>query len=97
MGGFERLDEPRMLDAAPLTAVCFLEKSHETKLDPLKNKKEIIVKLLACLVKPLVTVDWMEKMVSLIEEISFNVPCYILKFNKNDTSMDLASRLKYAK
>lgn len=81
--------------SAPLTAIFFLEKASETKLIQLESKKEIAVKLLACLIKPLVTIDWWEKMLSLMEKISYTVPCYILKFKKNETAQNLRHLLKH--
>jgi hypothetical protein len=83
-------------DSAPLKAILFLEKSSETELIHLESKQEIIANLLVYLIKPLVTLDWIKKMVSLIEQISFTTPCYILKFKKDESPQNLIDQLKHA-
>lgn len=84
-------------ESAPLSALFFLGKSPVTRFIPMYSKREIIVKLTACLVKPLVTMDWWEKMLSLIEDISNTVPCYILKLNKNEAAESLADHIQCIK
>jgi len=69
-------------DSAPLEAILFLEKSRENRLVPLESKREIVGRLLGCLVKPLVTADWWEKELALAEYLSSEVPCYVLRFDK---------------
>jgi len=69
--------------SAPLKAIFFLHKSKENRLERVKNKKEVTAELLACLIKPLATVDWWEKMLVLIEKITGAVPCYNLYFDKS--------------
>ena len=66
-----------------------LEKATENHLVPLDDRKEIVKKLLACLVRPLVTADWWEKMLTLVEKIAREVPCYILRFDKSGNVVDL--------
>ncbi|MDD5174499.1 MAG: radical SAM protein [Candidatus Omnitrophica bacterium] len=70
-------------DSAPLNAIFFLEKSKENRIIPVENKKEITKRLLACLIKPFVTVDWWEKSLGLLERIAGEVPCYVLRFDKS--------------
>lgn len=69
-------------NSAPLKAILFLEKAGENKIIPLVDKKEITKHLLSCLIKPFVTADWWEKTLGLIEKISQEVPCSVLKFDK---------------
>jgi len=80
-------------NSAPLKAIMFLEKADENRLILLKDKKEITKKILACLIKPLVTADWWDKTLSLIEKISARVPCYVLKFDKSGKAVDLLREL----
>jgi len=75
--------------SAPLKAIMFLEQSPENKLIPLDNRKEIYKRLLACLIKPFETTDWWDKMLSLVEKIARDVPCYVLKFDKSGEVVDL--------
>jgi hypothetical protein len=75
--------------AALLRAILFLEKGSENRIVPLDDKKVAIRKLLGCLIKPLVTADWWEKMLSLMESIVRGVPCYTLYFDKSGMVVDL--------
>lgn len=74
---------------APLRAILFLEKSTKNSLSRLNNKQEVIRKLLACLIKPMVTADWWEKMLMLVERTAREVPCYSLQFDKSGRVIDL--------
>jgi hypothetical protein len=69
--------------SAPLRAILFLEKAPENRLTPLDDRREIVRKLLACLIKPFVTADWWEKTLNLVEQIAQEVPCYTLRFDKS--------------
>jgi len=80
-------------DSAPLRAIMFLEQARANRLIPLDDRKEIIRRLLACLIKPLATADWWEKMLALIESISHEVPCYILQFDRSGQVLDLLNSL----
>jgi MoaA/NifB/PqqE/SkfB family radical SAM enzyme len=68
---------------APLKAILFLEKAKENKLIELNHKREITKRILSCLIKPFVTRDWWEKTLLLTDKLAENVPCYVLRFNKN--------------
>jgi len=78
---------------APLKAILFLEQARENRLIPLDDKKEVVRKLLACLIKPLVTAEWWKKMFTLVERIAQEVPCYSLHFDKSGRIVDLLKRL----
>jgi hypothetical protein len=80
-------------DAAPLRAILFLKQDRENRLIHLDRKQEAIGALLACLIKPLVTADWWEQMLSLVDQIAHEVPCYSLHFTKNGEVVDLLRRL----
>jgi hypothetical protein len=73
-------------------AIMFLEHARENRLIPLNDKKEIIGKLLACLVRPLMTADWWEKMLTLVGKIAKEVPCYTLKFDKSGGVVSLLEK-----
>lgn len=72
-----------------LRAMLFLEKAEENRIIPLDDKNELAQRLLACLIKPLVSVDWWEKTFPLVEEMIRKVPCYVLKFDKSGQVVDL--------
>ncbi|MFH2219769.1 MAG: radical SAM protein [Pseudomonadota bacterium] len=79
--------------SAPLKAILFLNQAPENKLEQIENRQEIIRKLLACLIKPLTTADWWEKMLTLVEDLSREVPCYNLHFDKSAKIVDLLDQL----
>lgn len=70
-------------DSSPLKAIMFLEQSKENSLLSFDNKKEIISKLMSCVIKPFVTAEWWHKTISILEHIAREVPCYSLHFDKN--------------
>lgn len=80
-------------DSAPLKAILFLRQDQENRLIRVDRKQEIIKRLLACLIKPLGTADWWEKMLALVDQMAHEVPCYSLHFTKDGKVIDLLRRL----
>jgi MoaA/NifB/PqqE/SkfB family radical SAM enzyme len=74
--------------SAPLSAILFLEKSHANRLVPVTKQKEIAQLLVQYVVKSLVTADWWEKVLALIENIAGEVPAYRLQFDKSGRISD---------
>jgi hypothetical protein len=68
--------------SAPLAAVLFLRKSAHNRLVPVENPGLIVPRLLACLIKPLVTAEWWEKSLDLVQALVRNTPFYEMKFDK---------------
>ncbi len=75
--------------SAPLNAVMFLEQAKENRLIPIEDRKEINRRLLACLVRPLETSEWWDKMLCLVEAIGRETPCYSLRFDKSGDVVDI--------
>lgn len=69
--------------SAPLRAILFLHKSAQNRLVFLENSKEILGRLLGCLIKPLVTADWWEKTLNLMEAVVREIPCYEMEFDQS--------------
>jgi MoaA/NifB/PqqE/SkfB family radical SAM enzyme len=69
--------------SAPLGAILFLQKSNRNRLRPLDNRKEILGRLLSCLIRPMVSTDWWEKMLALIGSVAREVPCYKMEFDQS--------------
>ena len=69
--------------SAPLSAILFLHKSNRNRLLLLENRKEIVGRLLSCLIKPMVSADWWEKMLALIGLLAKEVPCYVMEFDES--------------
>lgn len=80
-------------NSVPLKAIMFLEKAEENCLMPLDSKKEITKRLLSSLIKPLLTVEWWKKTLSLIDKISSEAPCYLLRFDRTKRIEDILKRL----
>ncbi len=68
---------------APFRAICFIEQSLENTITPFADRREIIHRLLTRVIRPFVTVDWWEKTLDLLELMSGEVPCYIMRFDKS--------------
>jgi MoaA/NifB/PqqE/SkfB family radical SAM enzyme len=80
-------------NSALLKAILFLEKAENNHVIPVADKRERFRRLLGCVIKPLVTPDWWEKTLSLVEKISGTVPCYVLRFDKDADVSDLLKDL----
>lgn len=80
-------------NSAPLKAIFFLEHAGENRLIAHNDKKEVIVKLLACLIKPLITADWWNKMLTLVGKMAREVPCYTLQFDKSGEVVEVLENL----
>jgi hypothetical protein len=79
--------------SAPLKAIFFLKQDEQNLLCQIVRKQEVTRKLLACLVKPLSTADWWERMLSLVGMMSGEIPYYLLHFNKSGEVVDLLKKL----
>lgn len=64
--------------SAPLTAVLFLQKASHNYLERMCDRKDILRRLLATIIKPMATAEWWRKELDVIEKILGEVPCYIL-------------------
>ena len=92
-GNWSHGDVPEVSsNSAPLRAIMFLEQESKNRLIPLDDKKEVIKKLLACLIRPLVTADWWEKMLTLAGKMANEVPCYTLQFDRSGGVVNLLEK-----
>jgi MoaA/NifB/PqqE/SkfB family radical SAM enzyme len=69
--------------SAPLSAIFLLHKSSRNRLRLLSNRQEIIGHLFAGLIKPLVSADWWQKMLALLEVLAREIPCYEMEFDRS--------------
>jgi MoaA/NifB/PqqE/SkfB family radical SAM enzyme len=69
--------------SAPLRAVLFLQQAQDNEIVPLTNRKEIWKRLLATLIKPMVTAEWWQKELDVLEQMVSDVPCYTMRFDKS--------------
>lgn len=69
--------------SAPLRAILFLEQSARNELVPLTDRKAVWQRLLATLIRPLVTAEWMHKSIGVLESLVDEVPCYAMRFDRS--------------
>jgi hypothetical protein len=69
--------------SAPLRLICFIEQAGENTLTPLTDRKEITRRLLACLIKPFVTVDWWDKTLDLVTRMGHEILCCVMRFDQS--------------
>jgi hypothetical protein len=69
--------------SAPLHAILFIEQSTENEIIPMTDRKLLWRRLLATLIRPVVTAYWWQKELAVIENIVNEVPCYAMRFDKS--------------
>ncbi|MBN2320699.1 MAG: radical SAM protein [Acidobacteria bacterium] len=69
--------------SAPLHAIFFHQKSPRNRLHRIEDPKLTLRPLLACLIRPFMTADWWEKMLTLLDSMSKEIPCYNLEFDRS--------------
>lgn len=79
--------------AAPLRAVLFLEKAKANRLVEINDPKEVLKRLLPLLIRPLVTADWWEKTLAIVEMLVSEVPAYRMQFDKSGKIKEIIGKL----
>ena len=74
--------------SAPLRGVLFLEKAAENRLVRLSDRVEIARRLLGCLIRPLETTDWWDKTLAAVNQLTRDVPCYVMHFDGSGTVVE---------
>ena len=69
--------------SAPLRAIMFLQQNTRNEIVPLTDRKEIWKRLLATLIKAMVTAEWWHREIDVLEQIVNEVPCYTMHFDKS--------------
>lgn len=69
--------------SAPLRAVLFLKQDTRDEITPLVDRWEIRKRLLATLIKPMVTAEWWQKEMDVIEQMIAEVPFYLMRFTRS--------------
>lgn len=78
--------------SAPLESVFFIEKSDTNRITLIEDRSEILRKVLAIVIQPMVDVNWWENTLDNVEKMVKEVPFYRLEFEK---SGDIVSELKH--
>ena len=68
--------------AAPLCAILFLQQDMRNAIEQLTDRRELWTRLLATLIRPMVTAEWWHKEIDILEQIVNDVPCYRMHFDK---------------
>ncbi|HOX36197.1 MAG TPA: radical SAM protein [Methanoregulaceae archaeon] len=79
--------------SAPLHAILFIEKSEKNRIIRMDDRREIVHRLLATVIRPFVTNDWWEKTLTVVEQLAREVPCYRMQFDKSGKIVDELKRL----
>ena len=69
--------------SAPLAAILFLQQDVRNEIVPVTDRKEIWKRLLTTLIKSAATADWWEKELSILEQMVFEVPFYMLHLDQS--------------
>jgi hypothetical protein len=69
--------------SAPLRAILFLQQDTCNEIAPLTDRKEIWRRLLATLIRPMVTAEWWQKELDVLQEIVDEIPCYTMRFDRS--------------
>ena len=79
--------------SAPLRAILFLRQDKVNTIEPLADRKETWKRLLATLIRPMVTVEWWQKELDVLERLVQEVPCYTMHFDKSGAIIAELERL----
>jgi len=69
--------------SAPLRAVIFLQQADQNAIKPLTDRKEIWRRLLATLIKPMVTAEWWKKELDTLEQLVEEASFFKMFFDKS--------------
>ena len=76
-----------------LKGIFFLEQSPVNEIVLLTDRKQIWRRLLATLIKPMVTEKWWQQELDITEQIVNQAPCYIMRFDKTGVIISELERL----
>jgi hypothetical protein len=79
--------------SAQLKGIFFLNKSKNNKITKIIDNKKCFFILMDCLIRSLVTHDWMELTIDFIDSLSRHVDCFDLEFDKSGKVMELIKKL----
>ncbi|NLP11096.1 hypothetical protein GX408_11940 [bacterium] len=79
--------------SAPLRAIFFLEKSQDNLIAPMSDPMERRNRLLGCLIRPVVTPDWWDRTLPLINDAATTIPCYTMRFDKSGKIVEIVKNL----
>ena len=78
--------------SAPLSGLFFLDKAEDNHLHRMKDRRQIAMGLLGCLIKPMTNVTWWDKILEIVQGIARDVPCYNLFFDRSGEVVNLLAK-----
>lgn len=78
---------------APLRGILFLEQHSENEIVAATDRKWLWQRLLATLIKPMVTAEWWKRQMDVLEGIVAGVPCYTMRFDKSGRIVEELEKL----
>jgi len=78
---------------APLRALYFIEQAQTNAAIPLTNRRELLARLLPCLIRPLATADWWTKTLTCVEGMLRDVPAYRLLLDRSGSIAEVLRAL----
>lgn len=79
--------------SAPLHGVLFLEKADQNCITRIEDRRDIVRRLLSCVIRPLATGDWWEKTLYAVEAFSRDAPCYLMQSDRSGEILAELDRL----
>ncbi|MCG8638895.1 MAG: hypothetical protein MI862_04130 [Desulfobacterales bacterium] len=80
-------------ETAPLRGIFFIRQADDNKIVPIADSKTRFYLIMDHLVKSLVTPDWMEATLDVVEKISKQINCYYMYFNQTGQVKKLINQL----
>lgn len=77
----------------PLRAVLFLEQREVNEIMLLSDRKQVWRRLLATLIRPMVTDDWWQKEMDVLGRIVTDVECFAMRFDRTGAIVGALERL----
>lgn len=72
---------------ASLKAILFIEKARKNQIIPITDKNYIMHQLLNRVIKPFCTLEWWDKIIQILSDISEEIPSYRLRFTKDKLAL----------
>jgi hypothetical protein len=79
--------------STPLRAILFLRRDTINEVTLLTDRREVLKRLIATLIRPMETATWWMKELDVLEQIVKEIPCYTMQFDKSGGIVQELQRL----
>jgi hypothetical protein len=76
----------------PLHSIYVLSKDTLSRVEAMRQKREVLKNLFSRLIRPYVTVSWFKKIAETISAVTDKVPCYRIFFNRSGDMVQLLNQ-----